>query len=54
LLGKDSDFVLTIKLKEFSEKQSKLNSSYPQPLPFAYFTANRGIQKGQAAFEVDQ
>jgi hypothetical protein len=51
--GKDSDFVLTNKLKSFSEMQSKLNSDSPQPSLIGYFLAKLGIKRGEADFAVD-
>ena len=51
--GKDSDLVLTNKLKEFSEKQSNLNTNNPQPSLFGYLFAKWGIKKGEADFVVD-
>lgn len=51
--GKDSDAVLTTKIKEFSEKKNKLNADNPQPSPLGYIMAKRGIKKGEAAYKVD-
>ena len=50
--GKDTDFVLTNKLKEFSEEQIKLNSGV-QPSPLGYLRAKWGIKNGEADFEAD-
>lgn len=52
--GKDSDAVLTAKVKEFSEKKNKLNADNPQPSPLGYILAKRGIKKGEASFKVDE
>lgn len=51
--GKDSDFVLTNKLKEFSEEQNRLNTDNPQPSFIGYLWAKWGIKNGQADFAVD-
>lgn len=51
--GKDSDFILTSKLKEFSEEQNKLNTDNPQPSFIGYLWAKWGIKNGQADFAID-
>jgi len=51
--GKDSDFVLTNKLKVFSDEHNKLNKENPQPSFIGYAWANWGIKRGQAKFAVD-
>ena len=52
--GSDSDVVLTNKLKDLSEQKNELNRKSPQ-IPFwAYWTAKRGIEAGQAAYQVDK
>ncbi len=52
--GKDSELVLTNKLKEFSEEQSRLNADCPQPSFVGYITTKLGIKNGEAEFEVDK
>lgn len=51
--GRDSDFVLTNKLKEFSDEQNKLNADVLQPSFIGYLSAKWGIKSGQADFAVD-
>ncbi len=51
--GKDSDFVLTNKLKEFSEEQNRLNADNSQPSFIGYLWTKWGIKNGQSDFVVD-
>lgn len=51
--GKESESILTSKIKEFSEKKNKLNAEYPQPSYFAYWLAKNGIKNGEAKYQVD-
>ncbi len=49
----ESDQVLTEKLKYLSEQKDKLNQSYPQVPFWAYQTAKRGIESGEANYAID-
>jgi hypothetical protein len=51
--GEESEAVLTKALKDFSDQKDKLNQSAPQPFPFAYGIAKRGIEAGEGKYEVD-
>lgn len=49
----ESDQVLTEKLKYLSEQKDKLNQSFPQVPFWAYRTAKRGIEAGEADYAID-
>jgi hypothetical protein len=49
-----SEDILTEKLKFFSEQKDKLNSTSPGIPWIAYKLAKRGIEKGEADFNVDK
>jgi hypothetical protein len=49
----EAEAVLTKELKDFSDQKDKLNQSAPQPFPFAYRVAKRGIEAGEGKYEVD-
>jgi hypothetical protein len=49
----DSDEVLTIQLKDFSEKKDNLNQSCPQTPRLAYWLAKRGITAGEGQYKID-
>lgn len=51
--GRESDHVLTERLKSYSERKSHLNGTSPQIPRWAYKRAKKGIQDGEAAFGVD-
>jgi hypothetical protein len=51
--GEESEAVLTKQLKDFSDHKDKLNQNAPQPFPFAYGIAKRGIEAGEGKYEVD-
>lgn len=48
-----SEVVLTQKLIQFSEHKNKLNHSSPQIPWFAYQSAKKGIERGEAEYKVD-
>jgi len=50
----DSEQVLTAKLKDLSEERNRLNRECPQVPRFAYLRAKKGIQGGEATYEVDK
>ncbi len=49
-----TDQILTQKLRDLSETKIKINSESPQIPRWAYTLAKRGIEAGEAAFEVDK
>jgi len=49
----ESEAVLTNELKDLSNQKDKLNQGAPQPLPFAYRRAKKGIDAGEGKYEVD-
>lgn len=51
--GDHSDQVLTERLKLFSTRKDHLNKTSPQIPFFAYESAKRGIEGGEAAYKVD-
>lgn len=52
--GKDSDSILTSKLKDFSDEKDKLNRECPQVPKWAYNNAKKGIEAGEATYKVDK
>ena len=48
-----SDDILTEKLRYYSEQKDKLNQACPQIPWFAYQSAKRGIERGEANYKVD-
>ena len=51
--GDNSDQVLTKRVKDHSEDKNKLNRESPQIPTWAYWLAKRGIEAGQADYQVD-
>ena len=49
-----SEQVLTERLKHYSEQKGELNRKCPQPPPWAYRAARRGIERGEGEFAVDK
>lgn len=52
--GEDSDSVLAIKIKDFSDQRDKLNRECLQVPRWAYIKAKKGIEAGEATYRVDQ
>lgn len=50
----ESEQVLTERLKYFSEQKDELNRKSPQIPNWAYWKARRGIERGEADYEVDK
>lgn len=50
----DSEEILTQKLRDLSEEKNRLNRECPQVPRFAYLQARKGIQEGEAGYEVDR
>lgn len=50
----NSEDILTEKLKTFSEERDRLNRDGSQPSKWAYRTAKKGIQEGEAEHFVDK
>jgi hypothetical protein len=50
---KESDHVLSERLKDFSDQKDKLNKGSPQISWWAYRKAKKGIEAGEAEYEVD-
>ncbi len=50
----DSEEILTQKLRDLSEERNRLNRECPQVPRFAYLQARKGIQEGEARYEVDR
>lgn len=49
-----SEQLLTSRLKKFSEDKGKINSASPQIPKWAYKSAKKGIDKGEASYEIDK
>jgi len=52
--GEDSDSVLAIKIKDFSDQRDKLNRECLQVPKRAFIKAKKGIEAGEATYRVDQ
>lgn len=50
----NSDTILTEKLKEYSEQRERLNRDCPQIPKWAYKLAKKGIEAGEASYQVDK
>lgn len=50
----NSEEILTLKLKEFSDERERLNRECPQVSKRAYKKAKKGIQEGEANYKVDK
>jgi hypothetical protein len=50
----ESDEVITSQLRELVERKNELNSKSPQIPAWAYARAKKGIEEGQAQFQVDK
>lgn len=50
----DSDDLLTQQLKTYSQEKNRLNRECPQVPRFAYLTARKGIESGEAEHAVDR
>lgn len=50
----ESDLILADKLKAFSEERDRLNRECPQPFQWAYRSAKKGIEKGEADYFIDK
>jgi len=51
---KESDHVLSERLKDFSDQKDKLNRASPQIPWWAYRKAKKGIEAGEAEYRVDK
>ena len=45
--------LLSDKLKSYSEERDRLNRDCPQPPPWAYKKAKKGIEEGETDYKVD-
>jgi len=50
----NSDALITDELKKFSEERDRLNRDCPQPPRRAFEKAKKGIEAGEASYEVDE
>lgn len=50
----ESDVILTERLKVYYEERGRLNRECPQPFKWAYRTAKKSIQDGEAEYSVDK
>ena len=50
----NSEHLLADKLKDLSEQRDRLNRECPQIPRWAYKRAKKGIEEGEASYEVDK